>query len=1315
MTPATEGTRSMGTRRPMVAILAWLCALVVVFAVSGAWAGAAVTHEYLKKITEVPVGSGAQFTGPLDKVESMTVDAGELYIAEGENEVSRLNKFDAASGAFLAQFPHVPSLGYLDQGVAVADATGDVYVGGDEGQAGRVAVFSAGGNLLSTWNGADTLAGNFGCFGCGSPAGVAVDNSGSLADWAAGDVYVSVPEQGAVYVFKPKAGGGEEYVTQLPDPEPGVPFNFAGAGGVTVDQANGDVLIAERQAVDVFEPTVLHEYALTRRLTAAAGGPFTLVKAVAVDDASGDTYVADQTNTSNNEETAVLDQFSSAGVYLGHLTGTPSGLFRQLNSVAVDQTSHYVYAGDELGGSAGLVDVFGPGVVIPDVATEPASNVRARSAALAGTVNPRGAGAATCRFQWGTSTAFGNAAPCEPEGVADGSSPVGVHAALGGLQPDTTYYYRLAAGNANGINPGEGFQTEEFTTPGPGIPGQPSATAVTSSSATLAARVDPHGAPTSYYFQYGTSSSYGSSAPAAPGQGLGSGEGALAASVHLQGLAAYTTYHYRLIVIGEPGELVTVETPDQTFTTQGAGTETTQPDGRAWELVSPPNKLGAGIIAIGNEQGDDIQAAADGGGITYGASSPFAANPAGSNSPEVTQVISTRHAPGRWDSADITTPHTEGASEVKVGHAAEYKLFSSDLSLGLVEPAGKTPLPPQPPGAEKTVYLRAASGEYNALVTPANVPPHTEYGGDGHTNRGVEFLSASPDLSHVVLTSEMPLTSPAPPAASLYEWAGGQLQLANVLPDGEPVASARLGDVGQIERNVRHAISRDGSRLVFTAYEAERRFHVYLRDMTRVGSGAAVQVDAAQGAPEPSDSESYYQTANDEGSMVFFTSSARLTADATAPSQFSQTAALYVFELTSGRGEALAGKLTDLTVDPRAGERPDVQGVIGASEDGSYIYFAANGLLGDAAEHGATPGGNLYVEHYDQQTRAWTPPSFIAHAASWGNGLPDLARTTSRVSPNGRYLAFMSASSTTGYDNRDANSGVPDEEVFLYDATSRRVVCASCNPTGARPVGMQGSQNYEERLWDYGEIWRGRWVAGDIPGWTSTDLVQALTQSRYLSDSGRLFFNSSDSLVPGDVNGTEDVYQYEPAGLGSCQGPGYGQSATVIFSEKLGGCIGLISSGTSSEESAFMDASETGADVFFLTLSRLSPVDLDTSIDIYDAHECTASSPCAPQAALVPPPCATGDACKPGPTPQPALFGQPPSETFSGAGNAAPAAAGGQVKPRSLTRSQKLSRALKACRKKPKRKRAGCERLARKKYGTKRSRAGKSLSSRARR
>ena len=182
----------------------------------------------------------------------------------------------------------------------------------------------------------------------------------------------------------------------------------------------------------------------------------------------------------------------------------------------------------------------------------------------------------------------------------------------------------------------------------------------------------------------------------------------------------------------------------------------------------------------------------------------------------------------------------------------------------------------------------------------------------------------------------------------------------------------------------------------------------------------------------------------------------------------------------------------------------------------------------------------------------------------------------------------------TGYDNTDAASAHADEEVYLYHAPvnpageTGSLVCASCDPTGARPVGVFDEQ--ERLCWsDRGETWIGHkvragpWLAGSIPGWDRAFGDGSQYQPRYLSDSGRLFFNSPDDLVPHATNGVEDVYEFEPEGLGSCAtGSSSGNSVYVPArafevegrqGESFAGCVGLISSGTSSQESAFFDAS----------------------------------------------------------------------------------------------------------------------------------------------
>jgi hypothetical protein len=337
-----------------------------------------------------------------------------------------------------------------------------------------------------------------------------------------------------------------------------------------------------------------------------------------------------------------------------------------------------------------------------------------------------------------------------------------------------------------------------------------------------------------------------------------------------------------------------------------------------------------------------------------------------------------------------------------------------------------------------------------------------------------------------------------------------------------------------------------------------------------------------------------------------------------------------------------------------------------------------------------------------------------------------LVDLTARVSPNGEYLAFMSNRRLKGYDNTDVNEvdgRHADEEVFLYHATPPEgLTCVSCNPSGARPRGVFDTKLAGEGVGlvaDRPEVWVAQanagvahWLAGSIPGWTPLFINGGIYQSRYLSNEGRLFFNSADALVPAAAGhtrkekvsesekeasssvGVENVYQYEPPGVGSCT--------------NASGCVGLISSGSSDKESAFMDASATGNDAFFLTAAALVPQDQDASFDVYDARVCSEGSPCLAPPTPPPVPCTTAASCKEGSVTLP-TFGAPPSSDLSSPGNPPPPAGGGTLHNtvKKLTRAQLLARAMKACHKLPHRtkaqrkKRAACEVRAKKKYGAK--------------
>ncbi len=1323
--PATAPRRRSGAPRTRgwvthARVAAALCAAAATFACACAGAQAADKHDYISQFDEVPAvgphGETVALPGPVINPNAMTVNSGELYLSddiyhEAGRPISRLDRFNAANGAFTGQFawPAGPAT-YSSEGIAVGHAGGEtqIYVTAIESNAGESAgvlgVFDRAGALQRVWRGSETAGKDFSC--CGQ-SGVAVDDSsGLLGDWAAGDVYVTDSQNNVVNVFEPEAGAGEKKpVAELKGVSPSEPFS--GPYRVTVSPVSGDVVVADSDGVHVFRPSAIPgQYEFVATLLHPSETPFQSRVSISADDGEGDVYVIDTIEQK-------IYEFNSAYEYQGQLTPetAPDGFWggeaAQPAVVGSDPETHRVYIGTYDSNQPAPVFVFGPNVVLPDVETVAASNARPTSATLNGTVKLDKGGPATCQFEWGTSSALGEVAPCPAKVEAEGKVPVSV--SLGGLESGTTYYYRLQATNANGTN--DESQLRQFTTLGPQLV-EASASDVASTSATLNATIDPDGNFTTYYFQYGKSAAYEEEVPLAPGAPLGAGTSEVAISHHIQNLAPGTTYHYRTVMVSEievePKVMERFEFPgrDATFTTQIAGgTGLALPDNRRWEMVSPTDKHGATIKGI-IKAGAIGEAAATGEALTYIATIPTESEAAGSSNGVLVQVLSTRGASG-WSSHDIMLPHAAPTGP-SFDNGGEYRMFSEDLSLGLIEPFGEyTPLADEatPPDSERTLYLRhdftcttTPGSCYEPLVTGspgyADVPPGTVFGGESNQPSPLHFLGGTPDLAHVVLGSSVPLT---PTGGDLYEWSaasapGERLQSVAVLPadeGGGAVTGASLGISQAGSANRATAISADGTRVVWRAAQA-----LYLRDLPL---GETVRLDAVQGGSGHGYPEPIFQFASDDGARVFFTDSLRLTADSNAAVGKPD---LYECEIARAPG-GLECRLSDLT-SGSGGRSANVQGgLLGADRDGHTLYFVATGALssaGNARNERATAGAdNLYMLRYDARAGKWETPRLIGvlsreDAPDWTN---TLAYKPARTSPDGRYLAFMSERPLTGYDNHDAASRSADEEVYLYDSASNRLACASCNPTGALPHGVEDDPTGLGRLVN-GSIWpASRWLAANVPGWTPYAQSEALYQSRFLSNEGRLFFNSSDALVPQDINGTEDVYEYEPAGVGDCT------AASPTFGEASGGCVSLISSGASAEESAFLDASENGGDVFFLTAESLLAQDVDTAYDVYDAHVCTSRAPCV-EASVPAPACATADACRAASTPQPAAFGAPASATFAGAGNVTPVAPLASVKPKALTNAQRLARALSACHRRyrsHKGRRAACERQARRRFG----------------
>jgi hypothetical protein len=195
---------------------------------------------------------------------------------------------------------------------------------------------------------------------------------------------------------------------------------------------------------------------------------------------------------------------------------------------------------------------------VPVVTTQTPSGVSPDAAVLTGTVNPSGPQTVSYRFAYGTSVA-GLSATTAQQRLAAGSSAHAISAPIGGLSPDTTYYYRLDV-TVSGQTYSSPVQSFTTRIPQPGATNA-HASWITNIAATVGGQVSPHGFATTYHFDYGTTAAYGRSSPALS---AGTGSGDVAVSFTLPGLRPGTTYHYRLVAQSAGG---TVVGDDQQFTT----------------------------------------------------------------------------------------------------------------------------------------------------------------------------------------------------------------------------------------------------------------------------------------------------------------------------------------------------------------------------------------------------------------------------------------------------------------------------------------------------------------------------------------------------------------------------------------------------------------------------------------------------------------------------------------------------------------------------------------------------------------------------
>ena len=915
---------------------------------------------------------------------------------------------------------------------------------------------------------------------------------------------------------------------------------------------------------------------------------------------------------------------------------------------------------------------------------------------LTGELNPNGAkGTLKYQFDYNTDgTCIGGQSTPSVE-VSEASQdqilpPVEVQ----GLEPNEQYTFCLVVTDPNGGQATSGEASAQTGVQAPTI-ANVSVSNVASTEATISAEIYPHGEATTYHVEYGPTNAYGSSTLDAS---ISAQHGPAGVQARLAGLTPGGEYHYRIVATNKTGS---EQSPDETFTTgeaSAAGSQS-QPDNRSFEMVTPPGNENANVyVPVGiNEEGNAgegiytpllFQVATDGSAVAYQGDATSGGGFGEGGLGRGNQFLAKHLAPGGWITNSI---QPQGFF-----HTA-YQGFSSDLSVGVLD-SGTSAEPENLPLSSEALgegynvlYGRVTNKDiYYPLFTKAVQPNRLakepeSFGNDGDVYQFNQseagnpvFAGGSSDFNGLLFEANDALLGGAghlevelesdvkteiakkETADYLYDAAEGHLSLIDVSPEGEVVPGATVGapPLNNPKHNAPNfggAISSDGGRVYWSGLEDNTRpTGIYLREnpieqqSPVVNGQCTVPSDACTVLVSGGGEAQYWASAAD-GRYAFYT----------------EDGVLYRFDADSEVGKGQPSRVP-MTV-PGAG----VLGVLGVSKDGGSVYFVATGALASASSAGATPvegEPNLYL------SRVGASPVFIgtlsngdgsevrpfseltSHGSTgeyyYGDWSPGLGQRTARTTGSGNGLVFMSNQSlgVVGHPHGYPTGGA--DEIYVYNAVSNSLFCASCGSTRG------GASGYLPISWD----------DSYLPQWIS-------------EDGNRVFFDSSTSLVPQDTNGKQDVYEWEREGSGTC----------TTGSGVNGGCVFLLSGGSSEYSSWLIGSSESGDDVFLVTRAQLVPEDQNEAFDLYDAR--------VGGVKLVTPPQCTGTGCQGVPSPPP-TFATPPSVTFDGVGNfAAPNVPVVKVKAKSLSRAQKLADALKVCHKKLKSKRASCETRARKQYG----------------
>jgi hypothetical protein len=583
------------------------------------------------------------------------------------------------------------------------------------------------------------------------------------------------------------------------------------------------------------------------------------------------------------------------------------------------------------------------------------------------------------------------------------------------------------------------------------------------------------------------------------------------------------------------------------------------PGCRAYEMVSPVEKFGANVSVPFS-----VHVAPGGGAASFFSSGAFA----GAQSSSLANAYLSRRDEN-WVTESLTVPQLNREGIV----VSTTRAYTPDLAESLA--ASRDALTPGAIKGGSNLYLR--DNATGALTLVAATAGGKSFALMAESSLG-SYFGGTNDWSHIAFLAREPLPpGPGEPegvvetpiglaAENLYDYTSGRSHIVDVLPDGTVPAEGVHQPASSVPN--RHLVSADGSRIFFQVGESGAG-PIFMREDDTTTTPVSISHNGAEaGEVKPAE----FGVATADGSVVYFSSSSELLEG----SENEGAPQLYAYNVASGT-------TTELISDAPEGG-PRVEEILGASEDGSYVYFTSAAVLAEGATPVPVFGTNIYVWH--DGTIKWI--------AQTGEIIEIGAPKEWALSPDGRNFAFASYTPIGGEEEDPSSPSCPFnpsigneeghcQDVYEFEYESGVRSCLSCTGKPARGDSSLGGQEFHE------------------PG-LPDEFPHAL-----LND-GTVFLDTPNRLLPPDVNGVEDVYAWRD------------------------GSYELISTGTSDQASTFGDATADGSDILFRTSQALVPQDVDKGIDVYDDREAGGLASQSPPAAP-PPPC-EGEGCRvPSPTP----------------------------------------------------------------------------------